>query len=250
MEFVLSIDRELFQSTNAPWNNFKLNIPWSVGYVSYLIESRPFESKEDWEQFYYQSGEERDARIAELDEFIQDKLNNHDFSKSHGLSKSYQDLNFMYGRTRPQLMSRGQILFNIMKKMGSPISLEECCEAVRFRVIGETWNGIIVRERNTIRTISGIISDVEFRKMPAKEDYKYSVDYEVFKSSKLIGALQIKPQSYRSSNASYVEKAKQANADKHSLYKSIKGIDVQEVIAELNGFIDRDDMEKIIKTLS
>ena len=63
-EFVLSIDKEKFRSTNAEWNNLMLNAPWSVGYVSTLIELHSWHSKEEWERFYYESGEKRDSLLG------------------------------------------------------------------------------------------------------------------------------------------------------------------------------------------
>lgn len=54
--FILTIDNELFRKTNAPWNQWMLNDPWSVGYVSQLIETKKWSSKEEWESFYYDSG--------------------------------------------------------------------------------------------------------------------------------------------------------------------------------------------------
>lgn len=54
-EFVLGIDREKFSSTNAKWNALMLNDPWSVGYVSTLIELQSWQSKEEWEEFYYEA---------------------------------------------------------------------------------------------------------------------------------------------------------------------------------------------------
>ena len=38
-EFVLKIDENKFRSTNDTWNRLMLNDPWSVGYVSTLIET-------------------------------------------------------------------------------------------------------------------------------------------------------------------------------------------------------------------
>lgn len=54
-EFILPIDIEKFRSTNAMWNNLMLNDPWSVGYVSTLIELQEWKSKEEWEAkaYYY-----------------------------------------------------------------------------------------------------------------------------------------------------------------------------------------------------
>jgi hypothetical protein len=45
MEFVLNIDANRFRSTNASWNALMLNDPWSVGYVTTLIELVPFAKK-------------------------------------------------------------------------------------------------------------------------------------------------------------------------------------------------------------
>ena len=75
MEYILTIDAEKFRSTNAPWNNLMLNDPWSVGYVTTLIELVPFEKKEDWENFYYESGQKRELEIAKLSTDLQSTVN-------------------------------------------------------------------------------------------------------------------------------------------------------------------------------
>ena len=49
-EFVLTIDKDKFRSTNAKWNELMLNDPWSVGYVSTLIEAANWKNKEEWEE--------------------------------------------------------------------------------------------------------------------------------------------------------------------------------------------------------
>ena len=64
-EFVLGIDKEKFRSTNGKWNELMLNDPWSVGYVSTLIEAANWKSKEEWEQTYYASGENRNKYIEQ-----------------------------------------------------------------------------------------------------------------------------------------------------------------------------------------
>lgn len=63
-EFKLPIDEAKFRSTNGMWNRLMLNDPWSVGYVSTLIELQEWESKEQWEEFYYANGEQRNALLG------------------------------------------------------------------------------------------------------------------------------------------------------------------------------------------
>lgn len=58
-EFKLSINIDKFRSTNGIWNDLMLNDPWSVGYVSQLIETKEWVSKEEWEEFYYLKGKEK-----------------------------------------------------------------------------------------------------------------------------------------------------------------------------------------------
>ncbi|MEZ4792446.1 MAG: hypothetical protein R2783_02950 [Gelidibacter sp.] len=73
-EFINRLDTALFESTNGLWNDLMLNDPWSVGYVTTLIELKTFNGKDDWESFYYQSGEERNSKITELSIEHQNKI--------------------------------------------------------------------------------------------------------------------------------------------------------------------------------
>lgn len=192
-EFELNLDVEKFRLTNGPWNELKLNSPESVGYVSKLVESRPFSNKEEWEEFYYNNV-----------------------------------------RTQEQLAEKGEMLFKSVKSLG--ITLEECFKAVRFRVVCETWNGIIIRERNTMIKLSLLFPDFSFWKTDGEFDYKYAVDYEVYLNEVLLCGLQIKPQSYEYDN-SYVNLAREANKKKNKEYFDLKGVPVLDVISHSAGDI-------------
>ena len=50
-EFLLTIDKIKFRNTNAAWNELCLNDPWSVGYVSTLVEVHPFNIKKNGKIF-------------------------------------------------------------------------------------------------------------------------------------------------------------------------------------------------------
>jgi hypothetical protein len=73
-EFVLCIDENKFRSTNEKWNELMLNDPWSVGYVSTLIETVAWKTKEEWEQYqawiksegYKQRNEEYRKRLKAI----------------------------------------------------------------------------------------------------------------------------------------------------------------------------------------
>ncbi len=239
-EFINSLDAEKFRLTNSKWNDLRLNDPWSVGYVSTLIESVSFSSKEDWENFYYKSGMERNELLSQHTQEIQNKLN--DFmlkyknpSEIGSLDWQLKNLNFKYGRTKNQLAQKGEILHRGINRSLN-ISINECIEAVRFRTICETWNGIIIRERNTIIVLKHIFQNIEFKKVDGSFDHKYAVDYELFIESNLICGIQIKPESY-TRNVSYINKARIANQYKNKLYEKDFVKNVYDVISRSDGAI-------------
>jgi hypothetical protein len=210
MEFILWIDENKFRSTNAIWNNLGLNKPSSVGYVANLIDSKIFNNKEEWEEFYYSSGAER--------------------LKTDKASAS------QYGRTKEELREKAKTLYNAVKDNGYNLTLEECEECVRFRVICETWNGIVIRERNTVNVLQKQYPTWIFKKTTGEIDYKYAIDYEIYKGKSLIAAIQIKPVSYLKDNH-YIDKARRKNKEKNSLYIQKFGVPVYDIISESSGTI-------------
>jgi len=248
MEYILTIDAEKFRSTNAPWNNLMLNDPWSVGYVTTLIELVPFEKKEDWENFYYESGQKRELEIAKLSPDLQNTVNDESLirvnrSAVNQLSWDLKNLNTQYGRTKERLQKKGLILFNEVKNNGLNLTLEDCIECVRFRVICETWNGVIVRERNTVQNLLNQFPNTEFRKVSGEMDHTFAVDYELYKNGVLTSAIQIKPQSY-TWNAPYIQKARNANKHKNQEYFKKFGVQVYDVISDSKGNIVNPDVLK------
>lgn len=235
--FVLGIDADKFRSTNAAWNRLMLNDPWSVGYVSSLIETKEWTSKEEWENFYYSSGRDRRFKIGSNHSILDnDQLQISGKSQIYSLSWDQKNLNYQYGRTKEDLAHKGSILYNAVKSNGYGLTLNECIECVRFRTICETWNGIIVRENNTIDTLKRRFPNLEFVKTDGDIDHTYAVDYEVKKNGRLICGIQIKPKSYLG-NAPYLRKARFANENKYQAYKEKYGVNVYNVISKTNGEI-------------
>lgn len=239
MPFILTIDNEKFRQTNATWNELMLNDPWSVGYVTNLIEQVHFDKKEEWENFYYASGYQREKFIEKLPKTMQELLTNEalirtDKSVIKTLAAETKNLNLNFGRTREDLYKKAHLLHDALKT--SEISLEECFECVRFRVIGETWNGVVLREKNTVVQLQKQLPEVVFKKVLGEADHMYAVDYELFVNKKLVVGIQIKPASY-TRNVSYIQKAKWANQKKNQRYSTAFGVKVFTIISEINGTI-------------
>lgn len=248
--FILPIDAEKFRSTNDMWNKLMLNDPWSVGYVSSLIETKEWQTKEEWENFYYNSGEERKRKLEScsnktiLDDF---SLPLHNKNIIYTLSWNDRNLNTQYGRTKDDLMARANSLYDKVKNNGYGLTLSDCFECVRIRTICETWNGIVVRENNTILALKKQFPQIEFRKTDGNIDHAFAVDYELFENNVLICGIQIKPKSYLG-NAPYLRTARYANQNKYAAYKKLHNVDVLTVISKTNGEIQNKEIIDTIKT--
>lgn len=227
------INIQKFRSTNAIWNEMKLNSPMSVGYVTNLIESRSFETKEEWRDFYYESGKQRLELL-----------------KNKGYNKEFS-LNF--GRTEEELREYGKKMFLEIQRRGNPlqITLPECVFMVKYRVMGETWNGVIMREKNTVETLYRYLPMLSFVKVDGEADYKYGIDYEVYQGTQLVCAIQIKPLSYEKGSSPEILKAKHANKTKNELYMNEKGVPVHYIYSKIDGsVINADIVSKIYPTMT
>ncbi|MFK7906715.1 MAG: MjaI family restriction endonuclease [Chitinophagales bacterium] len=249
MLFQLTIDPAKFRATNATWNDLYLNDPWSVGYVSTLIEEQNFTTKEAWEKHYYQSGEKRQQALLTLDPSLQQTLNNPLLKRENPatirqIPFKYQQLNTQFGRTKVDFEEKAKAL---QKHCKTVLSIGEAFECVRFRVICETWNGIIVRERATIQTLQRQFPKITFKVSDGVRDYQYGIDYELFLHDQLLGAIQIKPKSYQS-NPPYLQKAKNANSRKHHAYFNTYNRNVRYIFANHRGeILNTDDFLKRLK---
>jgi len=163
---------------------------------------------------------------------VSDLINQKQFSSK----EEWEDYYYEHGRSREYLAQVGQKLYDGVKA-SLDISLEECVECVRFRVICETWNGIILREANTIKTLNLIYDDkFEFRKT-GDSDFDYAVDYEMYYKNRLLCGIQIKPTSYLTSDAEYIRRAKRCNEEKNNRYEEKFGVPVITITSEANGNI-------------
>ena len=254
-DFILSIDKEKFRSTNAKWNKLMLNDPWSVGYVSTLIETANWKNKEEWETTYYASGEVRNqlieqnaAKLGYSKEFFNDTTIPMNKKKYYALSWDVKNINTQKGRTIEDLKNKAKILYEAVKNNGYGLTLDDCFECVRFRVICETWNGIILREHNTKATLVNIFPDYVIRETVGEIDHTYAVDLELFREDKHLCGIQVKPQSY-TMNAPYIAKARMANKIKYELYTEKFGVPVFTIISNSKGEIQNQEVVSKIQAL-
>jgi hypothetical protein len=148
--------------------------------------------------------------------------------------EEWEEYYYVNGRSKEYLVEVGQKLYNAVKS-DLNISLEECIECVRFRVICETWNGIIIREMNTIKQLTLIYDNKFTYKKTTDIDFEFAVDYEMYYKDKLICGLQIKPTSYLTSDFEYIRRAHRCNDEKNLKYQQKFGVPVITITSEMSG---------------
>ena len=241
-EFLNPVPPTLFRATNGPWNALRLNAPWSVGYVASLVEARAFAEKTEWRDFYYESGAERLRRLARLPAADRALLTDFRLALTdpggiQRLPAALKTLNFDFGRTPDELAEKGRALHAHLTRLGQILTTAQAIDCVRFRVVGETWNGVVLRERATVAVLQTHLPGVRFEKTPGDFDHRYAVDYELFREGRLLGGIQIKPASYAASKAPYLLTARQANRAKNDAYRRDFGCPVFDVVANTHGEI-------------
>ncbi len=238
--------------TNEIWNRCKINHPWSIGYTSSLIKHSLYNSFSEWLTYYFESGEERDLLV--------DALHNYDhhhwlrqFEAVHdnlhviyNLPKSIQTLNFEYGRSWEFIDLRVRYFLYHLKLSNIHISQRLGTKIFLQRVLIDTWNGH-VREYNTIQRLYLLYPQCAFKSSTPWSDFNHAIDYTIHCHNRLLGALQIKPASYRS-NAVYVKKAQAINKKKNEKYSKRYGVPVWTIISNEDGTILDDGGLNIVCT--
>lgn len=236
--FENEVSNEKFRSTNELWNKLKLNTGWSVGCVSNIIKAE-FENKEQWKDYYFDSGIERQRKLDKLTTTEKKELNNlliGNYSGNNGY------LNYEFGRTKEEIAEKGLILYRHIVELGNPLNItdRECKLMSFFRVVCETWNGIVIRENNTKNYIEKYFKNkgkrISLIDTSGKFDSYFGVDFEIYQDGNIICGLQVKPPSYNS-NEKYLKVAKSINESKNLKYQEQFHRDVLYIYSKTSGEI-------------
>lgn len=218
--FTHDMDPKGFQQTNQIWNRMGLNAKWSIGVMTELIQQKTFPTKEDWMNYYYESGRKRLSQIQLLSP--QDQAIVLSPKRPRGAREELVQLNTHYGRTPEELNEKGEALYQAMCARGFNVTLDLCQQAVHYRVIGETWNGIMGREFEAISWLEHQLNSLGINegsclKTTGEIDYEYAVDFELYIKERRIAGIQVKPDSYRGYTP-YLNEAKRINLMKNKKY--------------------------------
>lgn len=169
--------------------------------------------------------------------------------------KKLNILNFNYGRTKKEIAEKGVILFKALEKEGNPHNLtkKECMYIAFYRIICETWNGIMCREMNTIEYLTNKLNkygyEVFLIDTSGRFDASYGVDFELYYEGYIVCGIQIKPISYTKNNVG-LKKSIELNTVKNNNYSQKFNRKVHYIYSKQNGHIENQEIiEEIINDL-
>ncbi|WP_438265799.1 MjaI family restriction endonuclease [Clostridium disporicum] len=237
------MESKRFSSTNYLWNELGLNKGWSIGVLSSIIKQKRFKCKEDWYNYYFESGEKRLKKIETLNLNEKGLLN----SDTPSINKELNKLNFNYGRTKSEIAEKGTLLFEALEKEGNPHNLtkRECMYIAYYRIICETWNGIMCREKNTTTKLTQYLIELGYEvsliDTSGKFDSYYGVDFELYYEGYIVCGIQIKPVSYTKTNEG-LQKSIELNKVKNNLYNEKFNRNVYYIYSKQNGYIENKEV--------
>jgi hypothetical protein len=112
------------------------------------------------------------------------------------------------------------ILKEVTNKLIELTNLSEavCYGYVKFRVLGQTWNGML-NEINLIEELKQEFPNIDFKKADYDLDENYFTDWQAYSNDKLFLGLQIKPITYMYMNTPYQNQAKLNHERQRTNYK-------------------------------
>ena len=104
-----------------------------------------------------------------------------------------------------------------MCKTRHNLTEQEIKQYIFYRVIGQTWNGLI-KEEEVITQLVRSFPDYNFSKTSFDMDHNFCIDWEMYLENKLVLGLQVKPVTYLYMNSPYQLKAKENHRAKNNKY--------------------------------
>lgn len=152
----------------------------------------------------------RSDNVGQCAKMFDDFRRNHSFRYT---KKEWEKYYFSMQPKEPLIIAADYI------KQKYKIDLIIAKKYVHFRIIGQTWNGMINEER-VVRELEKRFSNLYFKKTPYELDQDYFTDWEGYNRNTLIIGIQVKPLSYSKMNTPYQIKAKENHQKQADRYKA------------------------------
>lgn len=112
------------------------------------------------------------------------------------------------------------------------VTIEELNEVFHIRAVLNTWEGY-ARENNA-KILIEKYTGLKLKHSTYEEDSNLGVDFKMYKGSKLVGGIQVKPLSYFLGKHEGVQRDKKINAEKYEKFKNKYGCEIIEIAIDNN----------------
>jgi hypothetical protein len=196
----------IFYKTNNTWTKEKFNLKSRIGSVSYLtrlahhlIFDEDYSSvmdKETWFQFYVDSGRKRRDLIC--------KHNDGGYPHAYDL---------YYGRTLDDIYVMAKRFRKVLAAISINVEIDVAFNLCILRIIDEAYIGYI-RDISALQFLISMCPDYTFSLANNWEHSRFGIDIIITFENKVIGGLQIKPNTYNNSKKKYIAKSKQMDEER------------------------------------
>ena len=244
-----------FKQTNEPWNKFNLNQAWTIGLMTLIISNKNFNNFSEWENYYFESGKERQNLLSHLDKDKALKLRDltanytNPYRYKEHLSIEEVRINENYGRTIDEIRYLSDKFHGYLSQSLPKLNISRavCFNYVYIRIIDEIYIGF-EREVNTIKRLRKLFKDYSFVKTDFETDRKFAIDVEVYYKNILVCGIQIKSVAYKINNKNILKETKSFNHTKNEKYEKINNVPVVYVYSSTEGFIQNTEIFEFLRT--
>lgn len=238
------------KETNGLWNRERLNSQFIWGNLSTIIQKGHPNSVEEWQKYYFYSGQLRQAHLKRLTEEKQKELS--DYNGRFQYRKATSKINLDFGRTREEFDQFVEYSYEkyIKKWYSLNLTLEDWREIVSIHIFQETFNGYY-REICVVKTLKERFPEYEINKVSGEVDFLYGIDFVFQQKDKLLLAIQIKPMSYfygLEKGLPHLIEAECINQNKQRKLYQLKDIETSTIYSE-SGEVNEEKIEEIRKRL-
>jgi hypothetical protein len=152
--YINSIDPRQYLILERLWRKMRFDSPQLIGLLFAMVEKRGYEDWQAWEDYYYKSGEKRLKEMRRFSEDFRTVLANPFIQDRGKLRWPVYLINYFNGRTKTEVEQMALSLYRQIESKESDISEAICIEFCRYKVVGEPWNRMQLRFRNTIDNLS------------------------------------------------------------------------------------------------
>ena len=243
--FINYLPKNIYKFLNSIWTDMHYGSPHIIGLLFSMVEETAYPSWKKWEEHYYLSGNQRIELLQRLSEDFKERaLNPGRFSKKE-ISWPIYEVNYFHGRTKNEVFNIAKSLHNNSHRSfpDLDISFSETLEFVRFKIIGEPWNQLLIRYTRTVSELRNMVPQIQIKRAKIEFVKNYGFQGLITKNDKPRAGIQVKSAGWLK-QFNLLRNQIRNSEEKVNAYKEEFGTEVFTFFSRLDGFIVNSEESK------